>query len=427
MKEPNVLLVDLAKSENFSSVLRETLRSSPILRIHVLKNSFEVSRAGDVETYLTRLVSFFDPDLIILVLPAGRLKKINYRFLEPTRFGYTPPVSIDTSPPIGILMILKADAPLELLEAASGEGILSVMWSAIGHYPPAAVKPSVRQDVKPTPLIGRNLLFLRQLSKIPRAAECNSGVLIEGEPGTGRNTFARTIHMVGDRAGRPFVRVDCRVIPPDLIEKQLFGREKEEGQRKDPFSPGLIERAEGGTLFLEEVDKLPASVQIRLLRLLRERTFRPHGGTSERPADVRLIGALTNSARDSLRNSRLRRDFYYGLSVISIQLPALRERREDILPLAMHFLNDCFAKSGSRALHFSEEVLCRLAFYDWPGNVMELKHSVERAASRSKTPIIRESDILLPRKDYPPVSLREAKQRFMTRFMSMRTKNLSLC
>ena len=414
MRLPDVLLIDLSKRETFSSVLRETLQSSSVMRVQVLKNSFETFEAGDIEANLVRLTSFFEPDLIILVLPVGRLKKLSFRFSQSNRFGYIPLTSIDIPRSFGILIILKADSPLEFREPADRGRILSVMWSAIDHLSLAAVKTGTRQKLNPAPLIGRNLSFLRQLDKIPPAAVCNSGVLIEGEPGTGRNTFAHRIHSLGDRAGKPLVRVDCRVIPPDLAEKEIFGLETR-GDRGVLSTPGLIQKAQGGTLFLEEIDRLSPSVQVRLLHLLRDRAFKPLGARSEIQADVRLIGSLRNSAEDSMRNRKLRRDFYYGVSVISIELPALRERREDIPQLARHFLNGCRANSRTKASSFSEEVLRRFAFYDWPGNIKELKHSVERAASRSRTSVIHDVDVHLPSRDDLPYSLREAKQRFISK------------
>ncbi len=412
MKLPDVLLIDLGKRETFSDVLREALQSSSIMRVHVLKNSLETFDAGSVETYLTRLASFFGPDLIILVLPAGRLKKTSLHLSQPNRSSYIPLASIDIPRFFGILMIVKADAPMELLKAADVEGILSLMWSLIDHCPLATVKAITRQHRKPTPLIGGNPSFLRQLDKIPRAAQCNSGVLIEGAPGTGRNTFARRIHLLGDRAEKPMVSVDCRLIPPDLAEKELFGLETRDERGVAISTRGLVQKAQGGTLFLEEIDRLPPSVQVRLLHLLRDKAFKPLGAMSERPADVRLIGALGSSVKDSIRKSKLRWDFYYGISVISIKLPALRERREDIPTLARHFLNGCRENSRTRAASFSEEVMRRFVFYDWPGNIRELKHSVERAASRSRTSVIREIDLRLPwRGDLP--DFREAKQRFL--------------
>ncbi|MFZ0927061.1 MAG: sigma 54-interacting transcriptional regulator [Syntrophobacteraceae bacterium] len=415
MKLPDVLLIDLGKRETFSAVLRGAMQSSSIMRVHVLKSSFEAFEAGGVEASLARLASFFDPDLIVLVLPAGRLKNAGLRLSQPNRSGYIPLVSIDIPRFFGVLMIVKADAPAELLEAADGEGIMSVMWSAIDNYPLSAFKASAREDLKPASLIGRNPLFVHQLDKVSRAAVCNSGVLIEGEPGTGRNTFARRIHLIGNRAGKPFVRVDCRVIPPDLAEKELFGLVTRDDRGAALSTRGLIQKAQGGTLFLEEIDRLPPSAQIRLLHLLRNRVFRPLGAKSERPADVRLIASLANSAEDSMRNGKLRRDFYYAVSVISIKLPALRERREDIPPLARHFLNGYRAKFRTRAASFSEEVLRRFAFYDWPGNIRELKHSVERAASRSRTSVIREIDVCMPCRNDPLESLQEAKQRFISK------------
>jgi DNA-binding NtrC family response regulator len=415
VKLPDVLLIDLGKRETFSAVLRETLQSSSIMRVHVLKSSFETFEAGGVETSLAHLGSFFDPDLIILVLPAGRLKKACFRLSQSNRSGYIPMFSIDIPRFFGILMVVKAGAPRELIESADGEGILSVMWSAIDHYPLSAFKASACEDLKLASLIGRNPLFVNQLDKVSRAAVCNSGVLIEGEPGTGRNTFARRIHLIGNRAGKPLVRVDCRVIPPDLAEKELFGMVTRDNRGVVVSTRGLIQKARGGTLFLEEIDRLPPAAQIRLLHLLRNRVFRPLGAKSERPADVRLIVSLANSAEDAIRSGKLRRDFYYAVSVISIKLPALRERREDIPPLARYFLNGYRAKFRTRAASFSDEVLHRFAFYDWPGNIRELKHSIERAASRSRSSVIREIDVCMPCGNDPPESLQEAKQRFISK------------
>jgi DNA-binding NtrC family response regulator len=418
MKMPDVLFIDLGRSEVFSSVLREALRSSSIVRAHLLKFSLETFGTGDVETYLTRLTSFFDPDLIMLVLPAAQLRKIELRLLKSNRFGYIPLTSIDIRPSSDILMVLKAGARSEFLETYNGEGILSIIWSVIGRHSHAAVKSGGHNETEPTPLIGKNILFLGELNKIQRAAACSSGVLIEGEPGTGRKTFAHRIHLLGERAEKPFVRVDCRVVPPDLIEKKLFGQEAKYHGKGASSSHGLIQKAHGGTLFLEEIDRLSPPVQIRLLHLLRTRTFKPLGSEQERPADVRVIGTSANSAQDMMRNNRLRKDFYYALSIISIKLPALRQRREDILPLARHFLNSCFSNSETAAIRFSEEVLRRFAFYDWPGNVTELKYSVERAASKSRTSVIRERDLLLPERDDLPDSLQDAKRKFLTRYMS---------
>ena len=411
---PNVLLIDLGRKETSSSVLRETLQSSSIMRVHALKNSFETFEAGGVEKCLTRVASFLDPDLIILVLPAGQLKKVSFNLSRSNRLGFIPLVSINISRSFGIL-VLKSDAPSEITEATCGESILSVLWSAIDPSPLSIVKAGTRQDLKQAPLIGKNLLFLRQLDKVPLAAVCNSGVLIEGEPGTGRNTFAHRIHLLGDRAEKPLVHVDCRLIPPDLAQQELFGLETRDDRGVVVSTPGLIQKGHGGTLFLEEIDMLPASVQVRLLQFLRDGAFKPLGAKSEKRADVRLIGSLRNSAEDSMRTGKLRRDFYYGVSVISIKLPALRKRREDIPRLALHFLDSCRTKFRTEARSFSEEALRKFAFYDWPGNIRELKHSVEFAASRSRSSVIQETDLRLPCRDDLPYSLQEAKQRFTSK------------
>ena len=414
MKQPDLLIIDLGNSETFSSVLRETLQSSSIVRTHVLKNNMESFDARSMETFLTGLISFFAPDVIMLVLPAGGLRKEQYKFQEGNWYSYIPLASIDIPGSFDIAVILRPDAPTHLFEAG-GKAILSVIWYAIGHYTRSA-RAGTRRDMKAAPLVGRNLSFLNQVEKVPRAALCDSGVLIEGEPGTGKKTLACRIHSLGNRAGRSFVRMDCTLIPPDLIEMELFGQETRDYRGKVVSQRGLIQKAHGGTLFIEEIEKLPASVQIRLLQLLREGTFKPVGSSRERPADVRLIGALAGSNGESVSKSNLRRDFYYALSVIPFKLPALRQRREDILPLALHFLESYCSKSGTRVVPLSDEVLLRFALYDWPGNLTELKHSVERAAFRSRTSTILESDIALPGRDELQSSLSEAKRRFLTRF-----------
>ena len=268
-------------------------------------------------------------------------------------------------------------------------------------------------------LIGKSVLFLEEIKKIPVIARCNSSVLISGETGTGKEVCAQNVHYLSPRAGAAFVPVNCGAIPVELAENELFGHKRGAFTGAAATKPGLIREAEGGTLFLDEVDSLPALVQVKLLRFLQEKTYRPLGSTKETQADVRIIAATGMDAEEAVKSRRLRQDLYYRLNVISLKLPPLRDRREDIPLLARHFLRKYVAELHKETEEFSPKALQKLIFYDWPGNVRELEHVIERAVVLSDRKIIREIDISLPqldRKSESDESFKEAKERIVRQF-----------
>jgi two-component system response regulator GlrR len=270
----------------------------------------------------------------------------------------------------------------------------------------------------PKQLIGISVAFLNEVNKIPLIAKYNSSVLITGETGTGKELYAQRIHLMSDRAKSTFVPVNCGAIPVDLAENELFGHSRGAFTGAVGASPGLIQEADGGTLFLDEIDSLPTLVQVKLLRFLQEKTYRPLGSTKENRADVRVVAATGTNPEELVRAARLRQDLYYRLNVISVVLPPLRERREDIPLLANYFLKKHLAYSNREGVEFSPGALKKLMIHDWPGNVRELEHVVERAVVLSEGNVIDIDQISLPRIDAEDdeESFKEAKERVVTQF-----------
>jgi two-component system response regulator GlrR len=261
-------------------------------------------------------------------------------------------------------------------------------------------------------LIGQSPAFLRQVAKIPLLAQCCSCVLISGETGTGKEVCARLIHELSKRAGKSFVAINCGAIPSELVENELFGHRQGAFTGAVLLQNGLIREAEGGTLFLDEIDSLPYSAQVKLLRFLQDKTYRPLGSAKECRADVRIIAASGTPPEKVLNSGRLRCDLYYRINVLQLRLPPLRNRREDIPVLADHFLKAYARESRKAKEGFSHDALQKLLFYDWPGNVRELMHVIERAVAGTRERTIHAGDIAVP--DMGPLeSFRAAKERFV--------------
>ncbi len=267
-------------------------------------------------------------------------------------------------------------------------------------------------------LIGESATFLAEISKIPAVARCDVSVLISGETGTGKEVCARAIHYLSPRARNPFVPVNCGAIPTELVENELFGHERGAFTDASTSQGGLIHEAEGGTLFLDEVDSLPALAQVKLLRFLQEKEYRRLGSTKTYQADVRIIAATNSDLEETVRTGKLRQDLYYRLNILLLTLPPLRERREDIPPLARHFLAEYAAEFNKQVIDFSADAISALVLYEWPGNVRELEHIVERAVVLSEQAVIHKADIALPRVETPPHqdSFRDAKAKVIARF-----------
>ena len=225
---------------------------------------------------------------------------------------------------------------------------------------------------------------------IRKVAPTETTVLIQGESGTGKELAARALHLLSPRAGKPLISVNCAAIPESLIESELFGHEKGAFTGAVSARTGLIEAADGGSLFLDEIGELPAEAQARLLRVLQESEIRKVGSTQSRTVDVRMIAATHRNLKAMTRTGEFREDLYYRLNVMQIRIPPLRERGADILGLARRFLKRQASKLGRPELSLSPEAMQALERYRWPGNVRELENAIERAS------ILTDGDVITP-------------------------------
>ncbi|MBM4080523.1 MAG: sigma-54-dependent Fis family transcriptional regulator, partial [Planctomycetes bacterium] len=221
-----------------------------------------------------------------------------------------------------------------------------------------------------------------------KAIESDATILLLGESGTGKELFAKAIHYSGRRCRHRFVAINCGAIPKDLMESELFGHVKGAFSGATADKAGLFDEADGGSLFLDEISELNLDLQVKINRAIQEREIRSVGGTRDRSVDVRIIAATNADLLDLTRQGLFREDLYYRLNVFPIQIPPLRERREDIPLLVEHFLAKCNRREGKRIRGVTPAALDLLMSYDWPGNVRELENAVERALILADGPTI---------------------------------------
>jgi two-component system response regulator AtoC len=240
-------------------------------------------------------------------------------------------------------------------------------------------------------LVAESGAMRRALALVARVAEHNTTVLITGESGTGKEVIARAIHRASPRAARAFVGINCAAIPEALLESELFGHVRGAFTGATADKTGLFEAASGGTLLLDEIGELPVGLQAKLLRVLQEGEIRRVGDQKTRTVDVRVLAATARDLEAEVRGGRFRQDLFYRLNVVAIELLPLRERREDIAPLALHFAAR-LAQRLARPLSLSDEAIAWLKEQEWPGNVRELENAIERAAVLSNNEALEPTD-----------------------------------
>ena len=244
-------------------------------------------------------------------------------------------------------------------------------------------------------IVARSAKMQEVLAAVERVAPTNSTVLIGGESGVGKELVARAIHQRSRRASGPFVKINCTAIPENLLESELFGYEKGAFTGATTSKPGKFELADKGSLFLDEIGDVPPATQAKLLRVLQEREFERLGGTRTLKVDVRLIAATNRDLRAALEQGTFREDLYYRLNVVPIDVPPLRDHKEDIPGLAEHFLTKYRKEIGRDIRGISPGALQLLTSFHWPGNVRELENIIERAATFAKGNVIEAGDIHL--------------------------------
>lgn len=260
---------------------------------------------------------------------------------------------------------------------------------------PPALKtaPTIKESSETLGIIGKSPGFLKALDLARRVAVSNANVFISGESGTGKEVIARAIHQMGERKNAPFIAINCSSIPENLLESEFFGHAKGAFTGASDKKIGLFEEANGGTLFLDEIGDLNLSLQAKLLRVLQERKIRRIGENIFRDVDVRIISATHKDLRKEVHEKLFREDLFFRLNVIQIRIPPLRERKEDIVPMAEFFLKKFVAANRLPAKTFSQEVLDKFMTFHWGGNVRELENMVERAVVLSSSTTITVDDL----------------------------------
>lgn len=421
MKRQGALLLDLGTDRQLSDSLQEIIEPHFEVHVgrpsHVLKDELMAFR-----NELGQWINNADPKIIYLVLPSD-VETHHEQLIESIQddarqIPLIAVVGADVCEPQHVFQLLKVGAADFITSPFKVSDVLPRTWRLIRqftgkqeHTELQKSEPGMRQ------LLGENPDFLTQARKIPLIAKCDANVLIAGETGTGKEVFARAIHYCSVRADKPFVPVNCGAIPVELVENELFGHERGAFTTAMTLQTGLIEEANGGTLFLDEIDCLPVLAQVKLLRFLQEKEYRPLGAAKMRKAHVRVIAASNLNLEEAVGNGRVRKDLFYRLNIISFTLPPLRERREDIALLAYHFLNKYSNEFNKDVDELTPDAVRRLTVYSWPGNVRELEHVIERAVVLSEGPTLKSSDIVLSSSSGEnQESLQEAKAREIARF-----------
>jgi DNA-binding NtrC family response regulator len=237
-------------------------------------------------------------------------------------------------------------------------------------------------------IVGKSEKMKTVIEHALRAAQASVSVLITGETGTGKEVLAQVIHRTGPRSSKQFVAINCAAIQPTVLESELFGHEKGAFTGADVRKHGLMEIADSGVLFLDEISKMPLEMQSKLLRAVEEKSIRRVGGTSTNKIDIQIVSASNRDLKKMMKEGEFREDLYYRLKVVDLELPPLRERKEDIPELVGFFMREQNARQGLNISDISPRALQALIAYDWPGNIRELNHVIERAMLFCDDPVL---------------------------------------
>jgi len=344
--------------------------------------SLDVAWAPDLEEALGLPLASFDAAVLDAAHAPRALAEL--RRLRRLRGAPAVLVRIDAGEAHHVPELLAAGAADVLLRgpdpaAPGAEAELLERIEKLSAGPPRGVA-----ETRPpflAAIVGESAALRAAFALVERAAGSRATVLLTGETGTGKELLARAIHLGGQRRDRPFLAVNCAAFPETLLESELFGHVRGAFTGADREKKGLFEVADGGTLLLDEIGETSPPLQARLLRVLQEREVRPVGGSRPRRVDVRVLAATNRDLRHEVQRGRFREDLYYRLAVFPIEVPPLRERREDVLPLARHFLALHARRDGVAGLSLTRDTAHLLQAYDWPGNVRQLENEMQRAVA----------------------------------------------
>lgn len=432
MKLAKVLILNLDPSDCLADDLRSIVQSQfAVEEVRICGRIGPDSPEAECSQKLAQAVSHTAFSVIFVVQSADRLKQTRRLFLSPEIEMPAIPllVVVDEADPDEMIEWIRQLAADFITKPLKTIDVLPRLWRLLDQSSESEIElMRVKEELGMRQLVGESEAFLSEIEKLPMVAKCDASVLITGDTGTGKELCARAIHYLSPRASQSFLPVNCGAIPAELIENELFGHIAGAFTGAKTTRRGLIDEANGGTLFLDEVDCLPLMAQVKFLRFLQEREYRPLGANKTHKADVRVIAATNVNCEASVREGKLRQDLYYRLNVIQLKLPALRERREDIPLLAHHFLNKYALEFNKQLTGFSPDAIRKLILYDWPGNVRELEHVIMRAIVLSTKPIICAAGIAISDSESLPLteSFQEAKNRMVDQFEKTYIKGLLL-
>lgn len=328
-------------------------------------------------------IRVFNPDTLVIIITAnGRMESAIDAMKEGAYDYLEKPFDIDE---------LKIVVDRAFKDIALREELIELRQS--------------REESIPFHIVGKSRGMLKVFKEIGRVAPKDVTVLISGQSGTGKELVARALHNNSLRKFGPFIALNSASIPRELLEAQLFGWEKGAFTGATEKTAGKIQAAHGGSLFLDEISEMDIDLQAKLLRFLQDREYSPIGGNKIIKADVRIIGATNRDLKERVKSGQFREDLYYRFNVIGIKLPTLREREEDIVPLARHFLEESLKAFDLLPKDFSKDAVRALLKYNWPGNVRELENMIKRAAILSRGSLIEKKDLFV--NDYDSYSIKE--------------------
>jgi DNA-binding NtrC family response regulator len=432
MKRAKILILNLNPSDGLGYDLRCILESQfDVQEVKIWEKIGADSVATECGKELTQIIPRFNPSVIFVVQSAEGLKHTWSLFHSLGIGVLTIPllVVVDEAEPDEMIEWIRQLAADFLTKPLKKIDVLPRVWRLLDQSSGSETEfLRVKKELGMRQLVGESETFLTEIEKVPLIAKCDASVLITGDTGTGKELCARAIHYLSPRASQSFLPVNCGAIPAELIENELFGHVSGAFTGARTSRPGLIDEANGGTLFLDEIDCLPLIAQVKLLRFLQEKEYRPLGATKTSKADLRVIAATNANCEAAIREGKLRQDLYYRLNVIQLKLPMLRDRREDIPLLAHHFLNKYATEFNKQVSGFSPDAIRKLILYEWPGNVRELEHVIMRAMVLSTKPIISAVNIAISESETLPVpeSFQEAKNRMVEQFEKTYIKGLLL-
>ena len=352
-----------------------------ILELQLMDSGFEVLKAAKAEEALPLMDR---ADLILTDFKLPGMTGLDMLHLIRRQDSHVPVIVMTAFGTVeNAVEAMKAGAADFLLKPFSLDHLTTVVNKALEirnlRDENRQLKEELGRKYQWDNIVGRSTPMQQIFATILRVAPTRATVLLAGESGVGKDLIARAIHFHSPRKDRPFVKINCTAIPENLMESELFGYEKGAFTGANTSKPGKFEQADTGTVFLDEIGDVPASIQVKLLRVLQEREFERLGSNVTRHIDVRVIAATNQDLRAALEQGTFREDLYYRLNVVPLNIPSLRERKQDIPFLANHFVQKLAPDTGSRVESITDAAMEKLMAYHWPGNVRELENVIERS------------------------------------------------